>query len=65
MVLWAYPNVVDGTCEASMGLAMELMMSSNIELLIRSVVYCKDVRVVWRWLGMYRDHGEYILAGEE
>jgi hypothetical protein len=27
---------------------------------MRGLGYCKEVRVVWIWSDMYRDHGEYI-----
>jgi hypothetical protein len=39
---------------------MKLAESSNIEISMRSVNYCKEVRVVQMWSDMYRDHREYI-----
>jgi hypothetical protein len=52
--------VGDGSCEASTLVVMKLAESSNIEILMRSVDYRKEVGVVQMWLDMYRDHREYI-----
>jgi hypothetical protein len=58
--MWAYSNMGNGTCEASMLLAMELAESWHINLSTRSVDHCQKVEVVVGWLDMYRNHGEYI-----
>jgi hypothetical protein len=43
-------------------LAMKFVKSSNVEILMRSFGYHKEVRVVRMWSDMYRDCGEYILT---
>jgi hypothetical protein len=52
--------VGDGGCEASTLVVMKLAKSSTIEILMRSVDYREEVRVVQMWSDMYRDHREYI-----
>jgi hypothetical protein len=59
-VMWACPNVGDGTCIVLTLLARELAELSNVDLLMRSVDHRQMVKVVAGWLDMYRDHGEYI-----
>jgi hypothetical protein len=39
---------------------MKSVESLNLEILMRGLGYHKEVRVVWMWLDMYKDHGEYI-----
>jgi hypothetical protein len=58
--MWLYPDVGDGSCEASTLVAMKLAESSNIEISMRSVDYHEEVGVVQMWSDMYRDCGEYI-----
>jgi hypothetical protein len=58
--MWLYPDVGDGSSEASTLVVMKLAESSNIEILMRSVDYREEVGVVQMWSDMYRDHQEYI-----
>jgi hypothetical protein len=58
--MWDYPDVVDGTCEASMLLATELIKLLNIKISMGSIKCHKGIRVVWKWSDIYRTQGEYI-----
>jgi hypothetical protein len=52
--------VGNGGCKVSMLLSMKSAESSNLEISMRGLGYCKEVRVVRMWSDMYRDRGEYI-----
>jgi hypothetical protein len=41
-------------------LLIKSVESSNLEILMRGLGYCKEVGVVQMWSDMYRDHGECI-----
>jgi hypothetical protein len=59
-VMWLYPNVGNGGYEVSMLLSMMLAESSNLKISTRGLGYYKEIGMVWMWLDMYRDCGEYI-----
>jgi hypothetical protein len=43
-------------------LVIDLMELQDIEILVRGVGGCWGSSVVWEWLGVYGDQGEYILT---
>jgi hypothetical protein len=63
--MWSYPDMVNGTCKASMLLVTGSTKLSKINIPTEIIKCHQSIEMVLGWSDIHRNQREYISTGEE